>query len=55
MKPPATKPAAQGIEGDTLILRVRLPNALHKKYGKYLIIPKITFAYGHQEIKNALS
>jgi IS605 OrfB family transposase len=42
------------IEGDTLILRIRLPNALHKKYGKYLIIPKITFAYGHQEIKNAL-
>jgi IS605 OrfB family transposase len=42
------------IEGDTLTLRIRLPNALHEKFGKYLTIPHITFSYGHQEIMATL-
>jgi IS605 OrfB family transposase len=42
------------IEEDTITLRIRLPNALHQKYGKYLMIPHIAFAYGDQEIKNSL-
>ena len=33
----------------TLNLRIRLPNAL-KKYGKYLLIPNVTFKYGKEEI-----
>lgn len=42
------------IEGNTLSLRIRLPNALHEKYGKYLTIAPITFPYGHQQIMASL-
>lgn len=31
-------------------LRLRLPTALESKYGKYLIIDNVTFAYGHEAI-----
>ena len=37
-----------------LHLRLRLPDALIKKYGKYLEIKNIFFAYGHSEIITAL-
>ncbi len=37
-----------------LTLRIRLPNALHEKFGKYLTIPHIVFSYGHQEILTSL-
>jgi IS605 OrfB family transposase len=42
------------IEEDTLTLRIRLPNALHEKFGKYLTIPHIAFTYGHEEIMASL-
>jgi IS605 OrfB family transposase len=38
---------------ETLQLRIRLPDAL-KKYGKYLLISKIDFKYGKQEILSFL-
>ena len=38
----------------TFCIRLRLPPAFEAQYGKYLIIPNITFAYGHQAILNAL-
>jgi IS605 OrfB family transposase len=37
-------------EGKSLSLRIRLPNAL----GKYLLIPNIEFAYGHDHILQTL-
>jgi IS605 OrfB family transposase len=43
------------IEKETLTLRIRLPDALHKKFGKYLTIPGIAFSYGHQEIMHSLT
>ena|SRR3984885_2538967 len=36
-----------------LTLRIRLPNAL-TQHGKYLLIPNIRFAYGHDHILKAL-
>jgi IS605 OrfB family transposase len=39
----------------TYCLKLRLPIALEEQYGKHIIIPNITFAYGHQHILNALS
>jgi hypothetical protein len=42
------------LDRDTLTLRIRLPNAFHEKFGKYLTIPGIAFAYGHQHIVKAL-
>jgi IS605 OrfB family transposase len=42
------------IEEDSLTLRIRLPNALHEKFGRYLTIPHIAFAYGHEEITASL-
>jgi IS605 OrfB family transposase len=39
----------------TLTLRVRLPDALHKQFGKYLIIDKVSFSYGKEEILTALA
>ena len=42
------------IEGNSLTLRIRLPNALQEKFGKYLIIEHVAFPYGHQEIVNSL-
>jgi len=38
---------------DTFSLRLRLPHALEKSYGKYLVINHLTFAYGQKEIKRA--
>src|SRR3990172_2054544 len=40
-------------EDDTLSLRLRLPNSLGS-FGKYLILPNLKFAYGHNEILDAL-
>ncbi len=40
---------------ESLQLRIRLPNALFEKYGKYLLLPDITFTYGKQEITDLLS
>jgi IS605 OrfB family transposase len=42
------------MEEGTLTLHIRLPNALHEKYGKYLTISHIAFAYGQEEIQNSL-
>jgi IS605 OrfB family transposase len=41
-------------EDNRLTLRIRLPNALQDKFGKYLTIPHISFSYGHQEILTSL-
>ena len=38
----------------SLTLRVRLPDALCKKFGKYLTIEHVAFSYGHKEIVRAL-
>jgi hypothetical protein len=38
----------------TLQLRIRLPQAL-EKYGKYLVIPSITFKYGKDELYSLLN
>lgn len=37
----------------TIMLRLRLPNAL-EKYGKYLLLPGITFKYGKEELHSVL-
>ncbi|HSX37315.1 MAG TPA: hypothetical protein VLE95_00615 [Chlamydiales bacterium] len=43
------------IEKDSrFTLRIRLPNSLQDKFGKYLTIPHISFSYGHQEILASL-
>ncbi len=41
-------------EDNRLTLRIRLPDALHGKFGKYITIPHIFFPYGHQEILTSL-
>lgn len=41
-------------EDGSLTLRIRLPNAL-SQYGKYLVLPLIRFAYGHEEILASLN
>jgi IS605 OrfB family transposase len=41
-------------EDNRLILRIRLPDALHEKFGKYLTIPHLFFSYGHPEILASL-
>ena len=41
------------LEGDTLSLRIRLPDAL-SEYGKYLFIKNVWFAYGQETIVAAL-
>jgi IS605 OrfB family transposase len=41
-------------ENNHLTLRIRLPDALHGRFGKYLILPHIVFSYGHQEIVTSL-
>jgi len=38
----------------TLQLRIRLPSAL-TKYGKYLVIPSVTFKYGKDELHSVLN
>ena len=35
-------------------LRVRIPDALHEQYGKYLIIKNVYFSYGHEHITSAI-
>lgn len=40
---------------DTLNLRLRMPDCLEEKYGKYIVIPNIQFQYGHKEVLRALS
>ncbi len=41
-------------ENGKIALRLRLPNALVKKHGKYVIFSDVFFAYGHKEILQAL-
>jgi IS605 OrfB family transposase len=41
-------------EDNRLTLRIRLPDALHGKFGKYLTIPHVFFSYGHPEILASL-
>lgn len=41
-------------EDGSLSLRLRLPDSLVPKYGKYLIIPNIRFQYGHETILASL-
>jgi IS605 OrfB family transposase len=38
------------VKNGSLCLRLRLPVALETKYGKYLTIENVTFAYGHEAI-----
>jgi IS605 OrfB family transposase len=45
---------AQREEDGTLTLHLRLPHALEKKHGKYLTIPKVQFAYGHEAVITSL-
>ena len=41
-------------EEEKAFLRVRLPNALAKSLGKYVVLQEITFSYGYKEIRRAL-
>ena len=41
-------------ENGTIALRIRLPNALDEKYGKYLWIHGVQFNYGEKEVLKAL-
>ena len=41
-------------QDDSITLRVRLPDALSSQFGKYLHIPNIHFAYGHDVILAAI-
>ena len=38
----------------TLTLRLRMPNSLAGLYGKYLVVPNVRFAYGHEKVLAAL-
>ena len=38
----------------TLTLRLRIPDCLAKQHGKYLTIPGVRFAYGHEQVLAAL-
>ena len=38
----------------TLTLRLRLPDCLAEQHGKYLVIPHVRFAYGHEQVLAAL-
>ena len=38
----------------TLTLRLRMPDCLAEQHGKYLIIPHVRFAYGHEQVLAAL-
>ena len=38
----------------SLILRLRLPDALAEEQGKYLVIPGVRFRYGHEQVLAAL-
>ena len=39
----------------TLNLRLRMPDCLAEQHGKYLIIPHVRFAYGHEQVLAALA
>jgi IS605 OrfB family transposase len=41
------------VEGDKLVLRLRLPPALASR-GKYLLLPPLHFKYGHKDVVEAL-
>jgi IS605 OrfB family transposase len=41
-------------EDGSISLRVRLPDSLSEKHGKYLFIPNLFFAYGHEELTAAI-
>ena len=38
----------------TLTLRLRMPNSLAGLHGKYLVVPNVRFAYGHEKVLAAL-
>ena len=38
----------------TLSLRLRMPDCLAEQHGKYLVIPHVRFAYGHEQVLAAL-
>ena len=39
----------------TLTLRLRIPDCLAERHGKYLVIPHVRFAYGHGQVLAALA
>ena len=41
-------------DGGTLTLRLRMPDCLVGRYGKYLVMPGVRFAYGHEQVLAAL-
>ena len=41
-------------EDGSLTLKLRLPNSLIEKHGKYLVIKGVRFSYGHQTILSSL-
>ena len=38
----------------SLTLRLRMPDCLANQHGKYLVIPHVRFAYGHEQVLAAL-
>ena len=38
----------------TLTLRLRMPDSLARLHGKYLVVPNVRFAYGHEKVLAAL-
>ena len=38
----------------TLTLRLRMPDSLAERHGKYLVVPNVRFAYGHEKVLAAL-
>ena len=38
----------------TLTLRLRMPDSLAESHGKYLVVPNVRFAYGHEKVLAAL-
>ncbi len=45
---------ARVADDGSLTLRLRLPNCLTARYGKYLVIQGVRFAYGHAQVLAAL-
>ena len=45
---------AQVADDGSLTLRVRLPDCLAEKHGKYLVIQGVRFAYGEEQVLAAL-
>ena len=46
--------AASVADDGTLTLRLRMPDCLAERHGKYLVIPDVRFAYGHEQVLAAL-